>query len=164
MLPLLRPICLSDVVDLHRNCFPEQPLERTQDYLRWCMVQAAKGRVVRLVAEVGGQVVGNGQLSIHRGKGEIGSLVVAPSYRRQGVGGALLEALIDEARRRGLGQVEIAANTAAPWLRAWYERRGFSFVEERMLPQDERVALLRMTLSPRGRNAEVQWGQAAEDC
>jgi GNAT superfamily N-acetyltransferase len=164
LLPLLRPVRLSDVVDLHRNCFPKQPLERTQDYLRWCVAQVAAGRMVRLVAEVGGQVVGNGQLSIHRGKGEIGSLVVAPSYRRQGIGGALLGALLDEARGRGLLEVEIAADVAAPWLRAWYERRGFSFVEERTLPRDERVAVLRTTLSPKERDAEAQRGQATKDC
>jgi ribosomal-protein-alanine N-acetyltransferase len=164
LLPLLRPVCLSDVVDLHRNCFPEQPLERTEDYLRWCVAQVARGRMARLVAEVEGQVVGNGQLSIRRGKGEIGSLVVAPSYQQRGIGGALLGALVDEARRRGLVEVEIAANAAAPWIRAWYERRGFSFVEERTLPRDERVAVLRMVLPPRERGAEARRSQGAKDC
>ena len=110
--------------------------------------------MVRLVAEVGGQVVGNGQLTIHHRKGEIGSLVVAPSHRRRGIGNALLLALIAEARERGLREVELAVGVAPPWVRAWYERRGFRFVRERVLPGDERVAVLRMVLSSRQGNAQ----------
>jgi ribosomal protein S18 acetylase RimI-like enzyme len=115
-------------------------------YLRWCVAQAEKGRMVRLVAEVEGQAVGNGQLSILRDKGEIGSLIVAAGYRRQGIGNALLDALIDAARERGLSEVEISADATVPWVRAWYERRGFSFVEERVLSGGERIAVLRMEL------------------
>jgi ribosomal protein S18 acetylase RimI-like enzyme len=115
-----------------------------------------EGRMVRLVAEVGGQVVGNGQLSIHRRKGEIGSLIVVPSHRRRGIGNALLLALIAEARERGLSEVELAVGMTPPWVRAWYERRRFVFVEERVLPGDERVAVLRMALSSTEGSAETQ--------
>jgi len=100
--------------------------------------------MVRLVVELDGQVVANGQLTLGRHTGEIGSLVVAPSCRRRGIGRVLLDALIERARRRGVRVLEIAARADASWVRAWYERQGFVLVEERVLPRDERVVLLRM--------------------
>ena len=74
---VLRPVRLSDAEDLQRHCLPEQPLADVQRYLQWCLAQIEKGRMVRLVAEVDGQVIGGGQLTIHRCDAEIGSLVVA---------------------------------------------------------------------------------------
>jgi N-acetylglutamate synthase-like GNAT family acetyltransferase len=145
-LPLLRPARLADASDLHRNCFSGQSLAEVQDYLRWCLAQADKGRMVRLVVQIEGNVVANGQLTIMGRQGEIGSLIVAPEYRRQGIGQALLQALIHQAREQGLCTLEIWARADVSWLRSWYERRGFTFLGERMLPREGRTAVLRMTL------------------
>lgn len=121
-------------------------MAEVRDYLRWCLAQVGKGRMTRLVAEVGGCVVASGQLAIARQHGEIGSLVVAAEYRRQGIGQALLQALIHEARERRLCTLEIWAHADVSWLRAWYERCGFTISDERVLPREGRTVVLRMTL------------------
>ena len=137
---------LTHAADLHRNCFPEHTLAKVQEHLRWCMNQQAKGRLLRLLAEVNGQAVANGQLSILRKQAEIGSLIVAPAYRRRGIGTALIEALIKEARRRQVHSVEITARLDAPWVKAWYQRLGFLYTGEHDFG-DERVAVLLLTLT-----------------
>ncbi len=146
---VIRSVRLVDAPDLQRNCFPEQSLIEVEHYLAWCLAQADKGSTVRLVSEVGGEVVANGQLSIRHRVGEIGSLIVAPAHRRRGLGSALLDALLAKAAQRGLTAVEIMADTGEPWVRAWYERRGFLFVEERTLPRGERLAYMWLKLSER---------------
>ena len=140
----LRPVCLTDAADLHRNCFPEQSLEEVQSYLRWCLAQVPKGRMVRLIAQVDRQVIANGQLAIHRRDGEIGSLVVAHEHRKQGIGGALLDALISEAWKKGVRTLEVWARSDLSWLQAWYQRRGFVFHANKTLPGGESVVVLRM--------------------
>ncbi len=57
---------------------------------------------------------------------ELANLAVAPSSRRAGAGGALLDDLIAEVERRGGGTIwlEVRASNAAA--RALYESRGFS--------------------------------------
>jgi ribosomal protein S18 acetylase RimI-like enzyme len=137
---------MTDALDLHHNCFPEQSLDEVQDYLRWCMNQQAKGRMMRLVAEVDGQAVANGQLTLLRDRGEIGSLVVAAPYRRRGIGTALVRALVEHAREHNLRTIEISASPHAPWIRAWYERLGFVYQGSHTFPRQEQVAILQMTI------------------
>jgi ribosomal protein S18 acetylase RimI-like enzyme len=147
---VIRPVRQSDAADLQRNCFPDQSLSAVEDYVTWCLAQANKERMVRLVTEVDGEIVASGQLAIHQREGEIGSLQVAPRYRKRGLGNALLGALLHEARIRDLHVVEIMADASVPWLRAWYERRGFVYQGERALARRERVAYMRLTLSKTG--------------
>jgi ribosomal protein S18 acetylase RimI-like enzyme len=142
----LRLALPSDASDLHKSCFPEQTLEKTQEYLRWCLAEQTRGRLVCLVAEENGQAVAIGQLALLRNKGEIGSLVVSRDYRRKGIGTALVQALIEQARQRHLHTLEITANVNTPWIRAWYERLGFTYRREHDFP-GERVALLTMDLT-----------------
>ena len=65
------------------------------------------------------------------------------------IAAALLRALMQEARERGLKAVEIMADADVFWLRAWYERRGFLYQDERCLARGERVAYLRWTATER---------------
>jgi N-acetylglutamate synthase-like GNAT family acetyltransferase len=144
---LVRAIRPTDAGDLHRNCYPEQPLGELRTYLNWCRTQMAKGRMERLVAEVDGHAVGNGQLTIRRREGEIGSLVVAPAHRRRGIGRSILAALVSRAAQHGVQVLEIAATEEAVWLRAWYERLGFVPSERQILPRGQRIVVLRMVLA-----------------
>jgi ribosomal protein S18 acetylase RimI-like enzyme len=145
----IRPVRRSDAADLQRNCFSGQSLRAVADYLAWCLAQSDKGRMVRLVVELEGEVIASGQLAIRHREGEIGSLEVALAYRRKGIGDALLDALMQEARKRDLCAVEIMADADETWLRSWYERRGFVYQDERRLSRGERVAYLLWTLSER---------------
>ena len=141
----LRQLDATDARDLHHSCFPDQSLHEVEDYLGWCLGEQARGRLVCLVAEIEGRAIASGQLALHCGNGEIGSLVVAATHRRQGIGTALVRALIAEARQRRVRTIEISANLKQPWIRAWYERLGFTYQHEHVYP-DERVALLTMDL------------------
>ena len=128
MSAIIRPARLEDAQALHRHCYPELDYEEVHDYLVWCL-QAGRGWIVRLVAEVDGQVVGNAQLTEWKLRGEIGSLVVSPGHRRRGIARTLLTALIKEADRRGLDSLEIRASENKPHLIAFYHRMGFDRVE-----------------------------------
>lgn len=129
MAAVIRPACLEDAQALHRHCYPDDECGDVRNYLAWCLRQAGKGWIVRLVAEVDGQAVGNAQLTQWGQRGEIGSLVVAPDYRRRGIGRQLLAALIEEAERRGLDPLEIHASEDDPFLVEFYEQMGFCRVE-----------------------------------
>lgn len=122
---IIRPARLDDARPLQRHCYPNHALEDVQDYLSWCLRQAEKGRIVRLVAEVDGQSVGNAQLTVWGREGEIGSLVVADGYRRQGLATQLLARLVAEARQRDLIALEISVCECQPAILAFYERLGF---------------------------------------
>ena len=127
---LVRPARLRDAEALQRHCYPAVSLDDVRDYLAWCLRQAKKGRILRLVAEVDGQVVGNSQLTVWGQVGEIGSLVVAEAHRQHGVARKLLVALIAEARQRGLVAVELSASEEQPAILAFYERMGFRRIQD----------------------------------
>jgi len=150
----LHPARLTDAFDLCRNCFPEQSLNEVKDYLRWCINQQAKGRMVRLVAETDSQVVANGQLTILHDRGEIGSLVVAAPCRRRGIGTALVQALIEKAREHNVHTLEISARADMPWIQAWYRRLGFVFQGNHTFPDQEQVVMLQMVLTSHDKESQ----------
>jgi len=67
-----------------------------------------------------GETVGTGRLLPD---GHIGRMAVSRHARSQGVGGAILEALVEAARQRGDREVVLAAQTHAI---DFYRRHGFS--------------------------------------
>ena len=71
------------------------------------------------LALVDGQPVGTGRLLPD---GHIGRMAVVVGWRGRGVGAALLQALIDEAGRRGIAQLALSAQTHAL---GFYRRFGF---------------------------------------
>ncbi len=72
-----------------------------------------------IAMDAGGQVVGTGRLTPER---RIGRMAVLRDWRSQGVGEALLAALVAEARQRGWGEVSLHAQLPA---RDFYARNGF---------------------------------------
>ena len=71
------------------------------------------------LALVDGRPVGTGRLLPD---GHIGRMAVVVGWRGRGVGAALLQALIDEAGRRGIAQLALSAQTHAL---GFYRRFGF---------------------------------------
>jgi len=67
-----------------------------------------------------GTPIGTGRLML---EGRIGRMAVLREYRRMGVGRAILELLIEIARKEGLGTVILHAQTHAI---GFYERYGFA--------------------------------------
>lgn len=69
--------------------------------------------------DAAGRPVGTGRLLAD---GKIGRMAVVPEMRRRGVGAQILEALVGEARRRGLAGVKLSAQVAAV---GFYRAHGF---------------------------------------
>lgn len=120
---------------------PEVPL--WTDWLRGAL---ASGEYVGVLAEWEGTVVGGAGLMVFpkmpttadpaTQKGHVLNVSVDRVHRRQGLAEALMEAVLEEVRARGLRQVTL---NAAPMGRRIYERLGFA---ESTHPE------LRLTLEP----------------
>jgi len=90
---------------------------------------------VHALAYAQGRAVGTGRLLPD---GHIGRMAVLKDSRSVGVGGAILERLVEEARRRGMKEVVLSAQTHAL---GFYRRHGFSeegeVFEEAGIPHQE---------------------------
>ena len=80
-----------------------------------------RGQVV--VAEIDGRIAGFAVVLDDEGTAELDGLFVEPELWRQGVGSALLEEAVHQARSRGLSLMTVVAN---PGARDFYERCGFT--------------------------------------
>lgn len=75
------------------------------------------------VARLGERAVGAGRLVVEGDVGVLGRLAVSRAARGEGLGGALVGAIEERARERGLAAVVLHAQTHA---RAFYERLGYT--------------------------------------
>jgi predicted GNAT family N-acyltransferase len=75
---------------------------------------------VHALAHDDGVAVGTGRLLPD---GHIGRMAVLKAHRARGVGGAILQQLIEEARRRGMREVVLSAQTHAL---DFYRKHGFA--------------------------------------
>jgi len=81
-------------------------------------------RCIHAVAFEGARPVGTGRLLPD---GHIGRMAVLKEFRRKGVGGSILEKLMEAARRRGDREALLAAQVRAL---SFYRRHGFESVGE----------------------------------
>ncbi len=77
-----------------------------------------------------GAVVGTCRLILEKGTAKLGRLAVARRARRRGVGGALVQAVEDAARRSGAARIVLGAQLEAI---ALYRRHGFAAYGEEFL-------------------------------
>lgn len=84
-----------------------------------------------IVAEEKRRIVGCGSLlEMSPVLSEVRSLAVAPEYRKNGVGARIVDALVDEARARGIPTV-FALTRAVPF----FEKRGFTVTAKDHFPE-----------------------------
>ncbi len=83
-------------------------------------MDAQDAACVHALAYAQGRAVGTGRLLPD---GHIGRMAVLKECRSRGVGGAILERLMQEARNRGMRQVVLSAQTHAL---GFYRRHGFT--------------------------------------
>lgn len=102
------------------------------DYERAFAEITADPRVTLYVARLDGRVVGTFQLVFFRALLRHGMLLahaeavqVDPEVRGRGVGRAMMDFAIAEARRRGAGSLQLASNKQRLDAHRFYERAGF---------------------------------------
>lgn len=102
------------------------------DYERAFEAIAADPRATLYVARLDGRVVGTFQLVFFRALLRHGMLLahaeavqVDPEVRGRGVGRAMMDFAIAEARRRGAGSLQLASNKQRLDAHRFYERAGF---------------------------------------
>ena len=112
-----------DVTAVRTRVFVDEqgvPPELEQDALDATAVHAVS-------RDAHGCVVATGRLFERGGRGVIGRMAVDAAFRGRGHGAAVLAELHRQARRRGLGEVELHAQLSA---RGFYERAGYVAVGE----------------------------------
>lgn len=77
-----------------------------------------------------GPLIGVAGLERHGDVGLVRSVAVADDVAARGLGSALVQALLDRARERGIGAVYLLTTTAA----GWFPRFGFRVVRREDLP------------------------------
>jgi GNAT superfamily N-acetyltransferase len=109
----------------------EDPLDLTPYRTALADIGRQPGGV--LVAEVGGRLVGVGQLIIFRHLQSLGGLCaeiesvhVHPDQRGRGIGRALMEAAVQQARDLGCYRVQLTSNVARADAHRFYESLGFT--------------------------------------
>ena len=128
--PTVRKARLSDVNEMFRiiNCYAErqQMLPKTQLQL----YENLRDYSIAARTSASNRVLGCGALHIYwENLAEIRALAVAPELTHKGVGTALVELLLDEARELGIEQVFLF--TYEP---RFFARFGFIQVEHRTMP------------------------------
>ncbi|HSR43454.1 MAG TPA: arsenic resistance N-acetyltransferase ArsN2 [Longimicrobiales bacterium] len=78
-----------------------------------------------VVAEAEGRLVGVAGLEVHGGDGVLRSVAVRPAYRGLGIGGRLVERVLDAARRADLRRLYLLTTTAE----GYFRRHGFRPIE-----------------------------------
>ncbi|WP_410497072.1 ribosomal protein S18-alanine N-acetyltransferase [Cellulosilyticum sp. ST5] len=77
------------------------------------------------IAEIDGQIIGYGGLWCVMDEGEITNIAVDGDYRRQGIGEAILEALLQIAKQKRLTIVHLEARVSNVAAKGLYEKFGF---------------------------------------
>ena len=117
---------LPAAVALERTCFGDGGFSLTKRQLQYLY---RRPTAVFLVAEQGGDVVGEGVALVRQHKrglsGRIYSLAVCPENRGQGIGDALVRALVDELTSRGVRRIYLEVETTNAGAMGLYDRLGF---------------------------------------
>lgn len=112
--PLCQPIRIKVFIQ-------EQQVPESEEWDRWDDFS------VHAVAIIGGAAVGTARLTR---EGKVGRMAVLKNQRQQGIGSAMLEQLIGEAKDRGMAQLSLNAQVHA---QDFYARQGFQVVGEEFL-------------------------------
>ncbi|MCA9992400.1 MAG: GNAT family N-acetyltransferase [Ardenticatenaceae bacterium] len=134
---------------LFPTCFPHRDPRQLREEFRRSLQPRAASRRVRLVAvDSANQPVGSGQLLRYPSSAEIADLGVAPAWRNQGIGSALVLTLTEFARLAGYSFVEIGVVVSNRPALALYQRLGFAWDREITRPGKEPAIILCKIFTP----------------
>lgn len=91
----------------------------------------AGGNVYVAVAECGEEKAGFGEIRTVAGEAQIYNIAVAPEFRREGIGEALLRHMIDRAEADGCGLVTLEVRSGNEAAMELYKKLGFREVGRR---------------------------------
>lgn len=132
---------LAEVVAIECASFGDAwPASAFADLLR-------EGRMLFVVAARDGGVAGYAIAWFAGGAGELANIAVAPAMRGRGIGAALLERVLDAARREGAGETYLEVRESNAAARGLYASRGFEQVGRRRgyyrWPDEDAIVLRR---------------------
>ncbi|MDN5795454.1 MAG: amino-acid N-acetyltransferase [Intrasporangium sp.] len=134
--PVIRRARTADIRDIRALV---RPLAERRILVAKDAVTYYEGLQEFLVADDGGVVVGCGALHVMwEDLGEIRTLAVAENYLGTGLGGRILEELMDEARRLGVGRL-----FCLTFETRFFTRHGFESIDGQAVTGDVYVELLR---------------------
>ena len=112
---------VADLMPVERELFAPEPWT---ERLFWSELGQLDTRHY-LVALDGDEVVGYAGLCDYPDEAFVQTMAVAPSHQRSGLGRRLLDALLEEADRRGQRTVALEVRADNPGAQRLYERAGF---------------------------------------
>lgn len=128
-LPALIALFAADALGGHGDTTEPEAFD---DYRRAFLVITASRDQTLYVAELGGEIAGTFQTIITTslsGRGSSAMIIEAvqtrTDLRGQGIGAAMIEFCIAEAKRRGMRLVQLTSNAARQDAHRFYERLGF---------------------------------------
>lgn len=144
----LRPVRLMDISTLHKNCWPERSPDSIYRFINRMRQLAQNNRGIGVVVTTeADEAIGYGQFVRWPRCGEISDLIIAPGYRRQGLGTALIQYLVNAAQAMPVDCVDIGAAVSNPGAVNLYRRLGFRDSYKQMMNTghgDEEVLYLRL--------------------
>ena len=131
---------LTALTELERRCFSDP---WTADMLRGQFKDSFHEFLVAEGPE--GELLGYGALMYVLDEGSISNVAVAPDCRRQGIGDALIEALLKRAEGLALAFVTLEVRESNLAARALYKKHGFADVGKRKnyyeLPREDAILM-----------------------
>jgi len=98
----------------------------------------ASGAALYVATDDADQPVGYALVELVDGHAHLEQISVVPEHGRQGIGTALIEAVVDWARARGDAEVTLSTFRDVPFNAPYYARRGFTARDERHLTDELR--------------------------
>lgn len=94
-------------------------------------VASNDGSIYVALALVGEERAGYADMRIITGESQIYNIAIAPEFRRQGIGEALLEHMIEKSEKLGLSIITLEVRSGNEAAMALYEKMGFKKVGSR---------------------------------
>lgn len=144
----IRPVQWGDVEGLRARCWPERSVAQIQRLVSRALRLEQHHYGCGLVAVEAEGIAGYGQFTHWPRAAEISDLIVCAERRGQGIGTALIQSLVRQARERSAARVEIGVALNNPRALALYRRLGFS--DNRIVQLDlngERTPVLYLELA-----------------
>lgn len=108
------------ISELEKECFPGEPWSYAQ------LVSSFQSETFYgILAEDGDEIVGYGGITIAADSADIENIAVTESYRRSGIGGELLKALLTKAKKKGVKTAFLEVRVSNAVAMRLYLKNGF---------------------------------------